>query len=313
MARIVEVAARAGVSTATVSRVLNGRRVRPDLEEAVRAAIEELDYVPNRTARSLRRQYSDVIALVIPDVENPFFTSVARGVEDIAQEAGLSVVLCNTDDDEAKEKRYLTVAERENMAGVILAPAGDSPDLGPLIRRGRAVVVIDRAVADDVDQVVFDNEALGRRVAETLVARGHRDIACITGPRRTPTAVDRAEGWRAVLAEAGLATERLVYANFRVDGGRSAMTELLESDTPPDAVLATNNLVGVGELQVLAGWPGPHVDVGIIGDLPFATSDVQDVPRIALNPRNMGVRAAELLVARLTGAAGEPATRVLPS
>ena len=93
MARIVEVAARAGVSTATVSRVLNGRRVRPDLEESVRAAIEELDYVPNRTARSLRRQYSDVIALIIPDVENPFFTSVARGVEDIAQEAGLSVVL----------------------------------------------------------------------------------------------------------------------------------------------------------------------------------------------------------------------------
>ena len=313
VARIVDVAARAGVSTATVSRVLNGRRVRPDLEESVRAAIAELDYVPNRTARSLRRQYSDVIALVIPVVENPFFTSVARGVEDIAQQAGLSVVLCNTDDDVAKEKRYLTVAERENMAGVILAPAGDSPDLDPLTRRGRAVVVIDRAVADDVDQVVFDNEALGRRAAATLVARGHRDIACITGPRGTPTADYRAAGWRAALAEAGLPAERLVYANFRVDGGRSAMAELLDSGSPPDAVLATNNLVGVGVLQVLAGWTGPGVDVGIIGDLPFATSDVQDVPRIGLNPRSMGVRAAELLVARIAGTAGDPATEVLSS
>src|SRR5699024_2491736 len=124
MAKIVDVAAHAGVSTATVSRVLNGMRVRPELEAAVRRAVEELGYTPDRTARSLRRRHSDVIALVIPDIENPFFTAVARGVEDVAQAAGFSVVLCNTDDDAAKEARYIAVAEDENMAGVILAPAG---------------------------------------------------------------------------------------------------------------------------------------------------------------------------------------------
>src|SRR5699024_3836672 len=163
MARIVDVAARAGVSTATVSRVLNGTRVRPDLEDAVRRAVDDLSYVPNRTARSLRRQYSEAIALVIPDVANPSFTSVARGV------AGFPVVPCNTDDDVAMERRYLAVAEHESMAGVILAPAGDAPSLERRTGRGRSVVVIARTVPDDVDQVVFDNEALGRAATEALL------------------------------------------------------------------------------------------------------------------------------------------------
>lgn len=311
MVKIVDVAARAGVSTATVSRVLNGTRVRPDLDEAVRRAIEELDYIPNRTARSLRRRHSDVIALVIPDVENPFFTAVARGVEDVAQEAGLSVVLCNSDDDAAKERRYLAVAEHENMAGVVLAPAGPQPALTGLTDRGRAVVVIDRRVPDDVDQVVFDNVALGRRGAEALVARGHRVIACITGPRSTTTAVDRAEGWRAVLAERGLPAGPLVHANFRVDGGRAAMCELLAGEVLPDAVLAANNLVGVGVLQTLAEWEGPAVDVGVVGDLPFATSDVSRLAQVPLGTREMGVRAAELLLARLRGPKSAPGVHVL--
>lgn len=306
MVKIVDVAARAGVSTATVSRVLNGTPVRPDLTEAVRRAVVDLDYVPDRTARSLRRRNSDVIALLIPDVENPFFTSLARGVEDVAVAAGLSVVLCNTDDDAEKEQRYLTIAEHENMAGVILAPAGESPPLQRLIERGRAVVVIDRSVVDGVDQVVFDNEDLGRRATASLLARGHRDIACITGPQAIPTAVRRAEGWRAALEEAGLAVGELRFANFRVDGGRSAMSDLLALERPPEAVLATNNLVGVGVLQTLATWSGPTVDVGIIGDLPFATSVVDDIVRVPLHPREMGVTAARLLTERIRGEAGAP-------
>ncbi|MGO1174231.1 MAG: LacI family DNA-binding transcriptional regulator [Actinomycetaceae bacterium] len=311
MPRIVDVAQLAGVSTATVSRVLNGTKVRADLEEAVRRAVDALGYSANRTARSLRRQYSDVIALVIPDVENPFFTSVARGVEDVAQEAGLSVVLCNTDDDDDKERRYLGVARSENMAGVILAPAGDAPDLDQLARTVRAVVVIDRQVQIDVDQVLFDNRALGARSTRALIDRGHRTIACITGPLATTTAVERAAGWRETLEEAGIEPGELIHANFRVDGGRSAMAQILAGGPVPDAVLATNNLVGVGVLQALTGWTGPHVALGIIGDLPFATSDVGDVVRHALNPREMGMRAARLLVDRIAGRAGEPRTHVL--
>ncbi|WP_127572208.1 LacI family DNA-binding transcriptional regulator [Georgenia faecalis] len=311
MARIVDVAELAGVSTATVSRVLNGKTVRPDLDAAVRRAVDELGYSPDRTARSLRRRHSDVIALVLPDIENPFFTSLARGVEDVAQEAGLSVVLCNTDDDPVKEQRYLQIVAAENMAGVILAPAGGTAALAALLERGRAVVVVDRPVPEPVDQVVFDNVELGRIAAGALIDRGYRRIACITGPRTTPTAVDRATGWAQALAAAALDApdDLLVHADFRVEGGRSAMEGLLGTEHPPDAVLATNNLVGVGALRALAH--GDHaVGVGIIGDLPFATSNVENVSLLPLRPREMGLAAARMLVERVRDGAGPVRTLV---
>ncbi len=317
MTRIIDVARRAGVSTATVSRVLNGKNVRPELAAAVRDAVGELGYSPDRTARSLRRRHSEVIALVLPDVENPFFTAVARGVEDAALEAGYSVVLCNTDDRRDKEERYLGVADDENMAGVILAPADATPPIGRLVERGRSVVVIDRRVTHDVDQVTFDNRALGFRATKALVDRGFRRIACITGPETTSTAVDRAEGWRDALHDAGLVADDglLVHANFRVDGGYEAIGTLLGRSPAPDAVLATNNLAGVGVLRALAdrhggpapapagddGSAGPVLGVGVVGDLPFATSRTSDVVIVPLNPRDLGVTAAGLLLERIAG------------
>jgi LacI family transcriptional regulator len=317
MARIVDVARSAGVSTATVSRVLNGKNVRTELADAVRAAVAELGYSPDRTARSFRRRHSEVIALVLPDVENPFFTAVARGVEDVALEAGFSVVLCNTDDRADKEERYLAVAHDEKMAGVIVAPATSTPPIETLVEHSRSVVVIDRRVAHDVDQVTFDNRALGDRATRALIQRGFRRIACVTGPAATSTAVDRADGWRAALHAEGLVADDdlLVHANFRVDGGYEALGELLDRSLDADAVLATNNLAGVGVLRALAdrhGGPtpspaaggkavGPGLGVGIIGDLPFATSRTSDVVLVPLNPRDLGVTAARLLLDRIAG------------
>ncbi|WP_425954561.1 LacI family DNA-binding transcriptional regulator [Xylanimonas sp. McL0601] len=330
MARIKDVAQLAGVSTATVSRVLNGIVVRSDLAEKVHGAIDELGYVPDRTARSLRRRHSDVIALVLPDIENPFFTSLARGVEDVAKVAGYSVVLCNTDDLHEKEREYLRVAEVENMAGVIIAPASDDPALAGLLERRRGVVVLDRRISAQVDQVTFDNVRLGRALTEGLVARGFRRIACVTGPATTSTAVDRAQGWHEALSAAGCDApdELLVHANFRVDGGYDALLQLLELPEPPDAVLATNNLVGVGVLRALAdvhgrptagpaetGWvdlgggdavrgdagTGPRLGVAVIGELPFATSRTADVLLWPLNPRALGTAAATMLLERIAG------------
>lgn len=316
MARIVDVAARAGVSTATVSRVLNGKQVRPELRSAVNQAIDELGYAPDRTARSLRRRHSDVIALIVPDIENPFFTSLARGVEDVAHESGLSVVLCNTDEDPAKQERYLRVADEDNVAGVILAPSGPSERLSKLQERGRAVVLVDRTMEGwEVDHVVFDNVELGRRATQSLIDRGFERIACITGPSETPTAVSRAQGWSQALAEAGLdsAAEPPLYANFRVDGGLKAMGELLERERSPEAVVATNNLVGVGALRALAAHARDQVGVGIIGDLPFVTSNVEDVSLLWLHPREMGLAAARLLVRRIQGETGDPRRIIQPT
>lgn len=316
MATIADVAQLAGVSTATVSRVLNGTTVRADLAEAVRRAAAELNYSPNRAARSLRRRYSEVLALVLPDIENPFFTAVARGVEDVARQAGLSVVLCNTDDQPDQEQRYLRIAESENMAGVILAPASQRPDLGPLLERGRAVVVLDRPVPDRVDQVSFDNVGLGRTVTRALLAAGHSRIACVTGPEDIVTAVERAAGWRSAMEEAGHepSADLLQHANYRVDGGRRAVADLLDPGAPPDAIVATNNLVGVGVLQELASLDEPpSVGLAIIGDLPFVTSRLDDLVLLPLRPRDLGASAARMLLDRLGGLTDEPRRVVLPA
>src|SRR4051795_7207600 len=169
MATIYDVAALAGVSPATVSRVLNNRPVSPAKERLVLEASEKLNYTPNRVARTLRRQLSEVVALVIPDIENPFFTSLARGVADTAQQAGYSVVLCNTDGDTAKEQHFLDIVQSENMAGVVLAAAARTTDVQPLLGRGRAVVAVDRRIAGpDVDSVVIDNVGAGRLATQAL-------------------------------------------------------------------------------------------------------------------------------------------------
>ena len=318
MATIKDVAALAGVSPATVSRVLNNRPVSPTKAQLVLDAARSLSYTPNRVARTLRRQLSEVVALVIPDIENPFFTSLARGVADTAQEAGYSVVLCNTDGDVAKEAHFLDIALSENMAGVVLAPAGVSSDVQPLLNRGRAVVAVDRPVRGaDVDSVVIDNVGAGRAATRVLWDAGYRDIACISGPDEIVTAVDRALGWRQLLGEVSprpIPPGRLLHADFRVGGGRSAMQELLDLETPPDAVVAGNNLVGVGALQVLheRGLDPARFGIAVIGDLPFSAHAPADVPVVHLPTRSLGTTAGALLIERIEGHEGPGRHVVIP-
>jgi LacI family transcriptional regulator len=318
MATIYDVAALAGVSPATVSRVLNGRAVSPANERLVSEAAQTLNYTPNRVARTLRRQLSEVVALVIPDIENPFFTSLARGVADTAQEAGYSVVLCNTDGDVAKEAHFLDIALSENMAGVLLAPAARTSAVQPLLDRGRAVVAVDRPIPGaDVDTVVMDNVGAGRLATRALWDAGFRDIACITGPEDIVTAVDRGSGWRQVLdhlSPAPPGPHRLTHADFRVGGGRARMTELLDLDDPPDAVVAGNNLVGVGALQILneRGLTPAEFGIAVIGDLPFSAHPEDAVPVVHLPTRTMGTTAGALLLERIEGHQGPARHIVIP-
>lgn len=316
MPTIYEVAALAGVSPATVSRVFNGLNVSPERSKRVRDAAEALSFTPSRVARTLRMQNSEVIALVIPDIENPFFTSMARGVEDVAQAAGYSVVLCNTDEDPAKEARYLDIAIGANMAGVILAAAGDNSDLSRLIERNRPIVAVDRSPHGvEIDAVTVDNRAGGRAATRALVDQGFQRIACITGPRDVETATQRADGWRDAVRSLGPGVdgEHLKYADFRVDGGHKAMRELLELPDPPDAVFVANNLMGVGALQVLAqrGTMPPAIGMAVFGDLPFAPMAPMAITVIPLPARHLGVTAAKLLLDRINGDDQPPRTIVL--
>lgn len=317
MATIYDVAERAGVSPATVSRVFNGTRVSAEKVAAVRAAAEELAFTPNRTARTLRRQSSEVIALVIPDIENPYFTEMARGVEDVASDAGFSVVLCNSDSQVEKEATYLRIAVAEHMSGVIIAPAEEGTRLDAILATGRPVVAVDRGAGADIDGVVMANRDAGRSATQDLIASGHRRIAYIGGPEHIDTAAERAAGWREALGAAhpDLAVDALArFASFRVDGGRAAMEDLLALPDPPDAVVAGNNLIGVGAIQVLSehGLTPPRVGVAVIGSLPFTTLSPSAVTVVRLPARQMGMTAAEMLLERIAGDAQPARTVVLP-
>lgn len=305
MATIYDVAELAGVSPATVSRVFNGTSVSSEKVAAVRAAAERLKFTPNRAARTLRRQSSEVIGLIIPDIENPYFTEMARGVEDVASEAGYSVVLCNSDAQVEKESTYLQIAISEHMSGVIIATASEESDLDPVIATGRPVVAVDRTTRYDVDGVVMANRAAGAAATQDLISAGYRRIAYIGGPSHIDTAAERAAGWReAVLADGREADHALTrFSTFRVDGGRAAMEELLALPEPPDAVVAGNNLIGVGAIQVLTehGLTPPAVGVAVIGSLPFTTLSPRAVTVVRLPARHMGVTAANMLLERIRG------------
>lgn len=315
MATIYEVAALAGVSPATVSRVFNGLTVSADKQRAVHEAAAKLSFVPNKAARRLRKRSSEIIALLVPDIENPFFTAFARGVEDRAQQSDFSVVLCNTDDDPAKELRYLQIADSEQMAGVILSPASDEVDLGAIASLGRPVVAVDRTTPYPVDTVKIDNRAAGIAATTALFDAGYRRIACIAGPAGIEATEDRFLGWRQVVTarKAGGNDDYLRHANFRVDGGREAMAALLKLPTPPDAVVTTNNLMAVGALQALveAGLAPDTYGMAVIGELPFMPLVPASVVQLRLPARHLGNTAASMLLDRIGGDTQPPRTVVL--
>ncbi|AQA16760.1 LacI family DNA-binding transcriptional regulator [Streptomyces samsunensis] len=320
MVTIHDVARAAGVSPATVSRVFNGGKVTPARALSVQEAAAALGFAPNRVARSLRKQRSSVIALIIPDIENPFFTSLARGVEDAAQRTSLSVVLCNSDEDTEKERRYLEVALGEQMAGVIVAAASqDETDLGPLTDRGVPVVAVDRRPRDaEVDAVRVDNHHGGEVATRHLLQAGYRRIACITGPEGASTSEERLAGHRAALsaAQGGAAAADNTYirhADFRVEGGRVAMRELLALPEPPDAVFVANNLMTIGVLDALgeAGRTPPGVGVLSFGDVPWASLVRPSLTAVELPSYELGRTAADLLLQRRDGSLSPVQTVVL--
>ncbi|MEV8564975.1 LacI family DNA-binding transcriptional regulator [Streptomyces sp. NPDC051322] len=325
MATIHDVAKAAGVSPATVSRVFNGGNVTAARVRSVQQAAAALGFAPNRVARSLRKQQSSVIGLIIPDIENPFFTSLARGVEDAAQRTSLSVVLCNSDEDTGKERRYLEIALGEQMAGVIVAAASrDSTDLQPLIARGVPVVAVDRRPHDaDVDAVMVDNQHGGEVATRHLLGAGYHRIACITGPEGASTSEERLAGFRSAMSsEARSAGERfdpailqayVRHADFRVGGGRLAMRDLLAMSEPPDAVFVANNLMTVGVLEALreAGKEPPGVGVLSFGGVPWASLARPALTTVELPSYDLGRTAAELLLQRMSGSTATLQTVVL--
>ncbi len=317
MTTIIDVARAAGVSTATVSRVLNHHpQVDPRLATAVRKAAKDLGYRPSRVARSLRTRTSRVWALLISDIRNPFFTDMVRGIEDVAYAAGYSVILCNAEEDPAKEASYLELAVAESVGGVILTPTTTSTDLTVLRDAQIPAVLADRTVKDpDVDSVMIDNAGGARRAIAHLIDGGYRRIACITGPLDKTTGSGRYAGYRSALRAAGLDfDESLVQvANFREAGGRAAMQELLRGE-PPDAVFVANNLMTIGALHAIAqaALDVPR-QIAVIGfdDMSWATLLRPALTTVAQPTYDLGVETGRLLRSRIEGYAGAARTVTL--
>lgn len=303
-AKIRDVAEEAGVSVATVSRAMNdAKTVSPELRKRVQAAARKLGYRPNTVARSLRRRHTKIWALIISDITNPFFTSVARGVEDVAQKAGYSVMLCNADEDPTKEASYLVVAEQDQVAGVILSPHSASTDISLLQDSSIPCVVIDRALAQPVDSVLVDSRAGAREATLHLLDSGWRRPACITGPEDASTAVERRRGYVDALRERGLSrNEQILHGQFRSDDGRLAAAKMLAGETPPDAFFIASATLALGVLAELSER-GMQVgtDIGIVtfDDAQWAPLLNPPISVVSQPAYEIGAEAGRLLVNRM--------------
>ncbi|GAB3707093.1 LacI family DNA-binding transcriptional regulator [Mariniluteicoccus flavus] len=319
MATIYDVAHRAGVSPATVSRVFNGSNVRPHLAQAVRDAAIDLAYVPNSNARRLRLQRSELITLMVPDIENPFFTSMTRAVEDVARAAGFSVLLCNTDDDPDKFAEYLRAVVSEPVAGILVVPPSPDVVLDIAMERSVPVVCVDRSAPRyALDSVVVDNVAGARAAVADLFAAGHRRIACITGPSSVETAALRQQGWeQAVRAHTGAEPDRRLVRNvdYTVRGGEEAATALLGMGDPPDAILAANNKLAAGVVRVMFERQLSPAELGLasLGGLPFVAWQPRGTRVWHLPARGLGSEAARILIRRINGDDAEVQHLVLPT
>jgi LacI family transcriptional regulator len=302
--RIRDVAELAGVSPATVSRVLNGSATVAEAKrEEVLAVINELGYRPNRTASNLRRQQAQMIGVVISDIENPHFTQMVRAVEDASYQRGYRVLLCNTDEDPAKQRDYLGVLAAERVAGAIISPTdAAAPEITELIDHGTPVVAFDRAVRDRrADAVLAANVEGARMGTEHLLACGHTTVGFVSGPTRVETAAQRLEGYNQAMAEIGLGP-LVAYGNFRFDGGVAATSELLEAGVT--ALLVANNLMAVGVLHAVkeAGLRvGEDVSIVSIDDPPWAALTDPPLTTLGQPVRAMADAAVEMLFARLEG------------
>jgi LacI family transcriptional regulator, fructose operon transcriptional repressor len=255
MVSIKDVAKVAGVSTATVSRVLADKpHVRGEVRDRVMAVVEELAYRPNRIARNLRSRQSNVIGLIVSDIENPFFQQVSRAVEDAAHEQGYSVMLCNNDENPEKEARYLSLLRDENVAGVILSPTRQTADnFAETSALNLPMVVIDRRVRNaEVDNILIDNVQAAGALTTHLIEHGYRHIGAIFGMGST-TGRERREGFVQALKAHDLqpATDLIKYANAREEDGFNTTLQLLQLPEPPEAILTSNSLLAAGVLRAL--------------------------------------------------------------
>lgn len=301
-----DVARKAGVSTATVSYVINSgpRPVSAETRERVLAAIQELGYQPNAVARNLRMQRTSLLGLIMPDTRNPYFADVARGIEQVAFENGYTVMLCHSGYDLMRELQYVDMLHIQRVAGVIWVPATEHFDpYHKLMEYDVPTVVVDRLVPNVQSLAVLaDNFRGGYLATEHLIQLGHRRIAFISRPVDLTHSQERMRGYLTALADHGIPAqpEWVARGGFRMEDGYQAVESLLRLQEPPTALFAYNDTMALGALRALYdhGLSVPR-DFSLVGfdDIGPAAFSYPSLTTVYMPKIEMGQRGAELLLA----------------
>ncbi len=304
---IKDVAKQAGVSPATVSRVVNGQPyVTDDVRNRVLDAIQSLNYHPNRVAQRLRAEKSHLVGVILSDIKNPFYTLALGGLEQVLSQQSLSVLICNSNMDQERENDFISLMLAEGVAGLIVGPVREKSDaLVEAARNGLPVVVFDRRMSKPkVDVVLADNQNGARMAIQRFIQLGHKRIAIVNGPQRLTSGRERYAGFLQAMEEGGVAVDPdlVKFGDYQIESGYALTHELLAQPRLPLALFIANNLMTIGALNAIheLGYKIPG-EVAVIGfdDLPWAMSLNPPLTTVVQPTFEIGVNAAELLLNRI--------------
>ena len=309
MASLKDVAKLAEVSIATASRVINNSdKVNEVTRKKVLKAVKILDFKPSRVAQRLRVKdgKKKLIGLIVPDIQNPFYVDVLRGVEDTSYANNYAILMCNFAQDESKANLYIDLMQTESVDGLILAPVNENDKkVISLVKSGLPIVCVDRGLADlDVDIIVVDNENGAYNAVKLLIEKGHKRIAYIAGLPHIPTTKQREAGYLKALNEAGIPFDRelIKFGNSKHESGQKLAKELLNMENPPTALFTGNNLITLGALETIHSMclKIPD-DIAIIGfdDMPWSISLNPPLTAVSQPGYEIGKRAATMLFQRI--------------
>ncbi|MBA2923737.1 LacI family transcriptional regulator [Pseudomonas sp. P7] len=315
-----DVASRAGVSTSTVSHVLNGtRKVSPATVQAVQRAIQALGYIPNTLARSLARSSTNTLGVAISALSNHYFSETVHAIETECAKHGYMMLFVDTHDDPEQELRVVTALHHRRVDGIVLAPSNGSMALAYLQANEIPAVLVDRMMSEHFDQVGVENAQPTQALIEHLIAHGHRRIGFIAGRAGFSTTDERVAGYKAALQAAGLVfdPQLLVDGGSNTEPARQATVQLLALAAPPTAIMAGNNLMTLGAMQALREAqievPGQMALVGF-DDFDWADLFVPRLSLIAQPVKALGARAVELLLQRMAAPGAPPqSVRLAPT
>ena len=314
MATIKEIAERAGVSIGTVSNVLNNlSTVREPARRRVLMTIDELGYQPSLLGRALRKDKTNMIVMIVPDITNPFFPAAVRGAEDVAFQNGFRLVLCNSDNSFAKEATYIREMQTYRPSGLIVVPSDlsrSADEARIYLKNGACVVYLDRVPAKwKGDSVTSNHEEGAYAATRHLIDLGHKRIATITGSLSGPSAIARLRGFERAMKSARLTVPPafIQHADFNKIAGYEKATTLLQNKSRPTAIFAANDLIAFGVLAAMreAGLNCPK-DISIVGFDNLDDSDVT-VPRLTTVDQfayRLGAQATQTVIDSLGGRKG---------